>query len=180
MWLVNEAEDVRVEWCNLGEGCSGDFDETDPSDVNLLRFDIHVRIHRNGEWEDPGDASYCTLMPANAPEELLEAGLRHIMKAVESSIHNLQSIKKTCEELSWISPEWFKDKAVLSEAVGNAYEVLVTRTSFAARHITVRARSVSDATMKALDQAGDYLYSEHDAEYEADAVREIVSEPEVA
>jgi hypothetical protein len=35
--------DVCVSWVELGEGYNGDYDEEDPEDVELLRFDVLVR-----------------------------------------------------------------------------------------------------------------------------------------
>jgi hypothetical protein len=58
---------------------------------------------------------------------------------------------------------------------GNEYEVLVTRTSYSSLHIKVTARSADEAQKRALEQAGNFSYSEHDADYDAESVREIVA-----
>lgn len=62
---------LRVDWSNIGEGFCGDFDEDDPEDENLLRFDVYVRTPYCGDnaedwekWDAVEDASYCTLMSA--------------------------------------------------------------------------------------------------------------------
>jgi hypothetical protein len=63
---------VKVEWVELGEGVSGDYDPTDPDDVELLRFDFYGL----GEWRPVLDTSYCTRVSIDTPEkrqkELLE------------------------------------------------------------------------------------------------------------
>lgn len=102
MELINKTKDVKVEWVDLGEGYSGYYDPNDPEDDALLRFDVSV--WRDGEWQDPGDASYCTLIPVDTPEDILMNGLRMIMQEVEEPLRNGYSIKKICEQLSWIRP----------------------------------------------------------------------------
>ena len=98
---------VKVEWYNAGEGISGDYDIDDPSDINLLRFDISKRKDRN-EWETVDDASYCTQVPYNTPEDLLIKGLEMIMDEIFDAVVEDRSIKKACERMSWISPESIK------------------------------------------------------------------------
>jgi len=46
------------------------------------------------------------------------------------------------------------------------YEVQVCRTSYAIRTIKVMAHSKEEAESLALEEAGDHIYSEHDATYE--------------
>jgi len=172
IWLINEAGSVRVEFVNLGEGNCGDFDPSDTDDVNLLRFEVSIR-QGGSEWVDPGDASYCTQMPAGTSGEVLAAALLRIMGDIEEPLLTGSSIKKACEALSWMEPGWFKDLG--ASECGNRYEVLVTRTSHASRNITVTALSADDAKRVATDRAGDLIFSEHDADYDADAVRELVT-----
>lgn len=92
---------IKVEWSELGEGVCGDYDSSDPEDVELLRFDISRWVYDH--WEDVEDASYCTQMPVSATPEQREAGLAMIMNAIYERASSGQSIKKLCEELSWIS-----------------------------------------------------------------------------
>jgi len=95
---------VKVEWVELGEGFSGDYDPDDPDDVELLRFDVSVLIDK--EWVDPGDASYCTLFPVNESDEIKMKALKLIMDEVYEWASQGYSVKKLCERLSWINPEW--------------------------------------------------------------------------
>lgn len=103
---------VKVEWVELGEGWSGDYDEDDPDDEELLRFDVSIwrpdcdDVPDSGDWHDPGDASYCTRFPVSATPEQRKAGLELIMDAVYEDATNGHSIKKICEHLSWIGLEW--------------------------------------------------------------------------
>lgn len=99
--MVNVIKDGRkVEWVDLGEGLFGDYDSRDPDDQALLRFDILEMVEE--QWEQIDDASYCTQMPADSSEDILRRGAAIIMDAT----HGKDNMKKICEKLSWISPEW--------------------------------------------------------------------------
>jgi len=102
-------ENVRIEWENIGEGLSGEYDQDDPSDVELLRFYIS-RKGDSGEWEEVKDASYCTRFPDSATPNQRIRGLKIIMGAVEDDVKSGKSVKKTSEKLSWIGLDWLKDK----------------------------------------------------------------------
>jgi hypothetical protein len=94
----------RVEWVALGEGRSGDYDPSDPDDVELLRFDV-LRREESGEWVAVDDGSYCTQMPADAPIEVLRAGL----ESIAFWMPRRGSVKRAAERLSWISPAMLSD-----------------------------------------------------------------------
>jgi hypothetical protein len=91
---------VRIDWVNLGEGNSGDYDENDPNDVNLLRFDVS-RFDGN-EWVEVPDGSYCTQMPASSPHQTLKVGLKIIMDTIYDDVANHGKAKRLCESLSWM------------------------------------------------------------------------------
>ena len=55
------------------------------------------------------------------------------------------------------------------------YKVDVYRTAYASRTIEVEAESEDEAIEKALDTAGNYYFSENNAEYEAEYA-ELVEE----
>lgn len=95
-------DNLRVDWSELGEGYSGDYNPNDPDDVELLRFDVFVWSDETHEWRDPGDVSYCTRFPASATPEQRQKALVYIMDELEPNHGNL---KHTCERLSWISLE---------------------------------------------------------------------------
>ena len=102
----------KVEWIDIGEGWSGDYNPDDPTDTPLLRFDVLELTKVEGlfsdspelEWEVLDDASYCTQMPADSSEADLRRGAEIIMAAT----YGKTNIKKICEELSWISPGWLE------------------------------------------------------------------------
>jgi len=98
-------DNYKVEWVDIGEGWCGDYDPTDPDDTPLLRFDVYrlVQTLRGEEWEPMDDASYCTAMPVHTDTMTLHRGLEAIMEAV----YGKDSVKRVCEELSWMSPAWF-------------------------------------------------------------------------
>ena len=109
-------EVLRVDWVNLGEGCSGDYDPEDPNDVNLLRFDVYKQ-EQPEHWDDSDDgwravddASYCTNMPAHTSEDILKQALSHIFEEYRAVIEAYpgHSVKKLGERLSHISPENLK------------------------------------------------------------------------
>jgi hypothetical protein len=111
----------KVDWVDLGEGLSGDYDPNDPNDVAMLRFDVlelqqvHEHEHTDDgvidhnfgrttyhEWVAMDDASYCTQMPADTSDDILRRGATMIMNAT----YGKDNIKKICEGLSWIEPGW--------------------------------------------------------------------------
>ncbi len=99
-----EDELVRVDWYNAGEGWNGDFNPNDPEDTNLLRFDVYVK-NTDNKWETVEDASYCTQVPANTSEDILEQKLRIIFDNYRDAIteYSICSLKELGEKLSWIS-----------------------------------------------------------------------------
>ena len=97
---------VRADWYRAGEGICGDYDPLDPDDVELLRFDIYYRENPfSDEWLEVEDASYCTQIPADTPEEILAKKLNVIYERYAAILESdpEQSVKKMGEELSWIS-----------------------------------------------------------------------------
>ena len=101
---------LRVDWYNADEGLCGDYDSENPEDINLLRFDMYV-MREPERWDDSDDgwravedASYCTNMPANASEEILERALRTIFREYRDVIDGFpyRSVKKVGEALSHI------------------------------------------------------------------------------
>ena len=95
--------DRRVDLWQAGEGWNGDYNPDDPNDVELWRFDVQELV--NGEWETMPDASYCTQLPVDIDFEITQKALHWIMEET----FDTERVKKVCEELSWISPEWFKE-----------------------------------------------------------------------
>ena len=102
----------KVEWIDIGEGWSGDYNPEDPTATPLLRFDVLELTKVEGlfsdspelEWEVLDDASYCTQMPADTSE----ADLRRAAEIIMDATYGKTNIKKICEELSWISPGWLE------------------------------------------------------------------------
>ena len=109
-YMMELVEDgVKVEFENIGAGCCGDYNPDDPDDVNLLRF--YVSKLENGKWEGVEDASYCTLLPAQTRKVVLQKALRRIMEDVGDAVRSDSLAKRVCEELSWMTPDWFKEGA---------------------------------------------------------------------
>ncbi len=110
-----ENDRIRVDIVNIGEGINGDYNPEDPSDENLLRFDVYYKDpeDKDMDWTEVGDASYCTNLTAKASEEVLEKAVTAIFNRyddVATHIISGGSVKKMGEELSWISAEDFEEK----------------------------------------------------------------------
>lgn len=98
---------VKVEWVNIGEGICGDYDASNPEDIELLRFYVSIREGETEEWQDVEDASYCTNFPVNSDDTVKSKALKLIMKRIYRKVVTGGSIKKICEELSHISEKDF-------------------------------------------------------------------------
>ena len=106
---------VKIEWIYIGEGYSGDYDETDPEDVALMRYDAYIRqaeVEAYGIYaddagpEDEGwatlhDGSYCTRVPYDTPDAELQR-LAQVMADELSNEVGTGTLKRACERLSWI------------------------------------------------------------------------------
>jgi len=97
---------VRVELVDIGEGHSGDYNPNNPKDEKLLRF--YVQQKAFDYWQDVNNASYCTLIPESTTQEEQNKLVKILYDEVVDKVESGCSIKKLCERLSWISPEWIK------------------------------------------------------------------------
>jgi hypothetical protein len=97
---------VMVEWSELGEGWEGEYNENDPNDEELLRFDVSIwNCDPEEPWIAVEDASYCTAFPVNTDPILRERALNYIMDEIWEQLADSRcSIKRICEKLSWINP----------------------------------------------------------------------------
>src|SRR5512137_1955207 len=103
---------VIIRWVELGEGLSGDYNEDDPDDVELLRFDAYVDGH---EWEDDYDDgnftySYCTYFPVSATPKQRRAGLEYLMSHLYEPMSKGEWCRSEAERLSWIDIDWIEEK----------------------------------------------------------------------
>lgn len=111
-----ERGDIRVEWDDLGESVlGGDWEDDEPAENSVLRFYVRRRTtdtecYPDG-FEDIDDASYCTSFPAETAMEDRDQALRLILDRVYDPAAAGESIKKLCEELSWIDPTWIRQTA---------------------------------------------------------------------
>lgn len=88
---------VEVEIDNIGEGLCGDYDPNDPEDINLLRFWVSV----DGEYLD--DASYCTCIKADTKQSAVQKCADLILDAVYEPLMKGESIKRICEQFSYLT-----------------------------------------------------------------------------
>lgn len=93
--------EVTLDW--IGEGWDGDYNpDSVENDEPLLRFDVY----QNGEPVD--NASYCTRLRATDSRNILKRAVQVIMNEVYEPLLGGNSIKKTCECLSWLEIGDFK------------------------------------------------------------------------
>lgn len=98
--MVYESNGIRVELESIGEGVNGDFDPNDPDDIELLRFFIYR--HDGIDWVPVDDATYCTVLPVAASTPMKIMAVEFIYKAIAEDVRAGLSIKRKCEELSWM------------------------------------------------------------------------------
>lgn len=109
---ISENQLVKVEWTYIGEGVCGDFDETDPNDIALMRYDAYVSAgYDDGEggeetddpdWLIPRNYSFCTRVPYDTPPEDLQRLAEIIADRLGEALPG-GHWKSTAEEMSWIS-----------------------------------------------------------------------------
>lgn len=95
-----ETEHWKACLVDLGEGWNGDYNEDDPEDEPLFRFDYYSRESVNDEWQIPNDSSYCTQTNANIGHQLRKEFLEYLIEQVEDLSWDA-NIKHLCESLSW-------------------------------------------------------------------------------
>lgn len=115
--------------------------------------------------------------PYDTPDDR-DAAARQLREE-EGDEHGIYPLDATGQvEVDCYSGAFFEEEvaAPAQEGAGDeehAYVVSVSRVGyFRSVDIPVTARSEREARHKALDQAGDHVYSEFDAEYEVDDVRQ--------
>jgi|LauGreDrversion4_2_1035121.scaffolds.fasta_scaffold31314_2 hypothetical protein len=92
---------VRIEWSNLHEGLDGDYDQENPDDVNVLRFDVFKFDSRDSDWHPIDDGSYCTRVPATTGHDVLTQILTSFMDYIYDDVSAHGKAKRKCEQLSW-------------------------------------------------------------------------------
>lgn len=99
-----EDKGVVVEVGFINEGLGGDYNIDDPDDRPLLRFDVSRRLD-DGTLEAVDDASYCTMLRADARDVLVKEAAKLVLREVRDAVRGGCSIKKTCERLSWVGKD---------------------------------------------------------------------------
>lgn len=125
--VISDDGMVKVEWTNIGEGYRGEYDLSDPEDVNLLRYDAWVKItgtdmdeirglennYDEDEWAYKPNGSYCTLTPADTHGPILIALAKLIANELADNLDN-GGWKRRAEEMSHAQPKWL-DKSRISQ-----------------------------------------------------------------
>lgn len=96
--MIYERNKVRVELHSIGEGLNGDFDPTDPEDIELLRFDVYRQEY--GGWEPVDDASYCTKLPASSSSAIKFMVVDFIYHAIAEEVRAGLPVSRKCQDLS--------------------------------------------------------------------------------
>jgi len=94
--------DARVEWVDLGEGESGDYNDADPQDTEYLRVDTYYCGNGELEWMACDSGSYCTRVPVATSLEVRQARLVQLMDELHDAIVANQ-VKRAAARMSWIN-----------------------------------------------------------------------------
>jgi len=99
-------DDVRVS-LNIDnhERLNSKYESDNPRNRLLFRFDVEKL--NDGEWQLVEGASYCTLLTADLPLDKLQKALNYLAGHIIPIAKNGESLKKTCEYLSWVRADWF-------------------------------------------------------------------------
>ena len=89
-------------WVELGEGISGDYNPSDPNDIELLRLDLFL----NDNEDIVSYFSYCTQLPVSASQNVKEALLMFAAGAAWAVAEKYDSLRKVGEGLSWLDDTW--------------------------------------------------------------------------
>lgn len=110
---------VGVNFADLGEGNSEDYDPTDPEDYPHLRLDVLVRTSSgyggedtdDPEWQYPQDGSICTSVDARTPIETQLLYLAYAAGYLSRVVERDESVKHAMDRLSWMgeSPRFEKE-----------------------------------------------------------------------
>lgn len=95
---------VRIVLQDINEGYNGDYNPEDPYDMPLLRFYGYLWDSKTQHWEDPGDCSYCTALPANLSREDGEIAVELLMQALGQKIID-GTHEAEARIMSWIGIE---------------------------------------------------------------------------
>ena len=126
MHAISDNGMVKVEWTDLGEGLSGDYDPSDPTDEHLLRYDAWVRVtgteadeqrslefYDGDEWGYKADGSYCTMTNANTHGPVLIELAKIIANELANSLDN-GTWKSTAASMSYANPDWVRQAKLTS------------------------------------------------------------------
>lgn len=116
-WVTSPTGMFRACFTDLGEGISGEYDETDPTDEPLLRVDVQVRAGagRVAEedaslynpddtgWWTARDGSLCTNVNADKVTGAQRARL--LARLLAEIDGETDSIKRPVEQFSWIKAD---------------------------------------------------------------------------
>ena len=83
---------MKVEWDYIGEGYNGEYDPSDPNDVQLLRFWVV-----DEEGDDVPDCSYCTLLPADTAQDILDRYANLVLACMKN--------KRNLQNLTWLTAD---------------------------------------------------------------------------
>jgi len=110
--------DLMVAFGNIGEGWSGDYDEDDVEDENLLRLYVYMRDTQGRDlpWKEVDEGSICTALPANTPASVRKGILEVVLNEAEASVdREARSVSRhLMDEFSYINAEWPEKGALLA------------------------------------------------------------------
>jgi hypothetical protein len=90
---------LEMEW--IGEGIQGEYDNSDPKDVPLLRFQLLKWNEGYHEFECIEDTSYCTQIPAWSDAKDLQTICNMLLGRFMTAAWKGESLKQEGAYLSW-------------------------------------------------------------------------------
>ena len=112
-------DDHRLVLSHIGEGYFGDYDEDDPEDAPLLRFDLYEEV--DGDWEMVDGCSYCTWLSDDLSEEIKQQAVELLMDKIHEAIKKGISERRVGARLSWVSYRDGQFYLANSELLTNAW-----------------------------------------------------------
>ncbi len=113
--------DIKVMLEYIGEGSNGDF-INDGIDKPLMRMSVAKkqpcndgREHPDWDWVDVDNSSYCTQIPVDMDEMLMNDFCKIVVDLVYEPVKAGDSIKRMCEEFSWADEAWIKYNKTLDK-----------------------------------------------------------------
>lgn len=123
--LIKGNVKVMLDW--IGEGYSGDYDEDDPEDERLLRFYVFVKEDGCNTFRVLDDASGCTMLSADLPDETIEQALEVLLANFHhalSSYPEVRGVGDATSRMTYLSEEVLQRRGQAREGLKELIGIL--------------------------------------------------------